>query len=86
MSIPDEVEAYYIPSDRVKFEIHHQSDGSQNFWLFASVAAIELKEEDIAPLGELLSAWSKEKKKKSFFGSAFDWIKDIDTALKGGEK
>lgn len=86
MSIPDEVEAYYIPSDRVKFEIHHQSDGSQNFWLFASVAAIELKEEDIAPLGELLTAWSKERKKKSFLRSTFQYVKNIDKTLKGGEK
>lgn len=86
MSIPDEVEAYYIPSDRVKFEIHHQSDGSKNFWLFASVAAIELKEEDIAPLGELLTAWSKERKKKSFLRSTFQYVKNIDKTLKGGEK
>lgn len=60
MVLPDDVEHYTIPMQRVKLEVHHQPTGATNYWLFSSVAAIELREEDIGPLGELLQAYDKE--------------------------
>lgn len=61
MGLPDHVEQYAIPMGRVQLEVHTQPNGSKNYWLFSSVAAIELKEEDIGELGSLLKSYEEEK-------------------------
>lgn len=61
MALPKHVEKYAIPMGRVQLEVHTQPNGDKNYWLFSSVAAIELQEEDIGELGSLFKSYYEEK-------------------------
>jgi len=61
MALPDNVDQYETTMGRVKLEVHTQPNGSKNYWLFSSVAAIELREEDVGELGKLLVSYDAEK-------------------------
>ncbi len=65
MALPENVEHYAIPMERVKLEVHTQPNGNKNYWLFSSVAAIELMKEDIGELGQLLVSYDEEEINRS---------------------